>query len=217
LSDGKTDESGKIAMVQIGYARVSTLEQEMALQLDALRAAGCDRIFEDRASGAKTDRPGLAQAIAFVRDGDVLVTWKLDRLARSLPHLIETVNQLEKNGAGLRSLTEAIDTTTPGGRLIFHVFGALAQFERDLIRERTRAGLSAAAARGRRGGRKPVVTADKLTRAKALIANGLTVREAASRVKIGKTALYHALTSKMAVPKENKANVHDTSNAAYKK
>jgi DNA invertase Pin-like site-specific DNA recombinase len=204
-------------MVQIGYARVSTLEQEMALQLDALRAAGCDRIFEDRASGAKTDRPGLAQAIAFVREGDVLVTWKLDRLARSLPHLIETVNQLEKSGAGLRSLTEAIDTTTPGGRLIFHVFGALAQFERDLIRERTRAGLSAAAARGRRGGRKPVVTADKLTRAKALIANGLTVREAASRVKIGKTALYHALTSKMAVPKENKANVHDTSNAAYKK
>ena len=130
-------------MVRIGYARVSTLEQEMALQLDALRDAGCDRIFEDRASGAKTDRPGLAQALAFVREGDVLVTWKLDRLARSLPYLIETVNQLEKNGAGLRSLTEAIDTTTPGGRLIFHVFGALAQFERDLIRERTRAGLVA--------------------------------------------------------------------------
>ena len=116
----------------------------MALQLDALHDAGCDRIFEDRAAGAKTDRPGLAQALAFVREGDVLVTWKLDRLARSLPHLIETVNQLEKNGAGLRSLTEAIDTTTPGGRLIFHVFGALAQFERDLIRERTRAGLVAA-------------------------------------------------------------------------
>lgn len=177
-------------MVQIGYARVSTLDQEMALQLDALRAAGCDRIFEDRASGAKTDRPGLAQAIAFVREGDVLVTWKLDRLARSLPHLIETVTQLEKSGAGLRSLTEAIDTTTPGGRLIFHVFGALAQFERDLIRERTRAGLTAAAARGRRGGRKPVVTVDRLTRAEALIAKGLTVREAASRLKIGKTALY---------------------------
>jgi len=130
-------------MVRIGYARVSTLEQDMALQLDALHDAGCDRIFEDRASGAKTDRPGLAQALAFVREGDVLVTWKLDRLARSLPHLIETVNQLEKNGAGLRSLTEAIDTTTPGGLLIFHVFGALAQFERDLIRERTRAGLVA--------------------------------------------------------------------------
>src|SRR5208282_4250747 len=171
-------------MVQIGYARVSTLEQEMALQLDALRAAGCDRIFEDRASGAKTDRPGLAQALAFVREGDVLVTWKLDRLARSLPHLIETVNRLEKTGAGLQSLTEAIDTTTPGGRLIFHVFGALGQFERDLIRERTRAGLAAAASRGRRGGRKPVASADKLLRAKALVAKGLTVREVASRLKI---------------------------------
>ncbi len=190
-------------MVQIGYARVSTLDQEMALQLDALRAAGCDRIFEDRASGAKTDRPGLAQAIAFVREGDVLVTWKLDRLARSLPHLIETVTQLEKSGAGLRSLTKAIDTTTPGGRLIFHVFGALAQFERDLIRERTRAGLTAAAAHGRRGGRKPVVTADRLERAKALIAKGLTVREAASRLKMGKTALYDALISKTAASRES--------------
>ena len=177
----------------------------MALQLDALRAAGCDRIFEDRASGAKTDRPGLAQALAFVREGDVLVTWKLDRLARSLPHLIETVNQLEKTGAGLQSLTEAIDTTTPGGRLIFHVFGALAQFERDLIRERTRAGLSAAASRGRRGGRKPVVTADKLIRAQALIAKGLTVREAASRLKIGKTALYDALAPKAGITEEAKA------------
>ena len=192
-------------MVRIGYARVSTLEQEMALQLDALRAAGCDRIFEDRASGAKTDRPGLAQALAFVREGDVLVTWKLDRLARSLPHLIETINQLEECGAGLQSLTEAIDTTTPGGRLIFHVFGALAQFERDLIRERTRAGLSAAASRGRRGGRKPVVTADKLSRAKSLIGKGLTVREAASRLKIGKTALYDALAQKTGIPKETKA------------
>ena len=121
-------------MVRIG-ARVSTADQDMALQLDVLRAAGCGRGFEDRASGAKVDRPGLAQALAFVREGDVLVTWKLDRLARSLPHLIETVTQLEKSGAGLLSLTEAIDTTTPGGRLIFHVFGELAQFERDLVRE----------------------------------------------------------------------------------
>jgi DNA invertase Pin-like site-specific DNA recombinase len=204
-------------MARIGYARVSTLEQEMALQLDALRAAGCERIFEDRASGAKTDRPGLAQALAFVREGDVLVTWKLDRLARSLPHLIETVNQLEKSGAGLRSLTEAIDTTTPGGRLIFHVFGALAQFERDLFRERTCAGLSAAAARGRRGGRKPVVTAEKLIRAKALIAKGLTVREAASRLKIGKTALYDALIPKTTIPKEAKTKVHGVSKVTYRK
>ena len=172
---------------------VSTLERDVALQLDALHDAGCDRIFEDRASGAKTDRPGLAQALAFVREGDVLVTWKLDRRARSLPHLIETVNQLEKNGAGLRSLTEAIDTTTPGGRLIFHLFGALAQFERDLIRERTGAGLVAAVSRCRRGGRKPVITDEKLHRARALIAGGLTVREAAARVRVGKTTLYAAL------------------------
>jgi DNA invertase Pin-like site-specific DNA recombinase len=204
-------------MVRIGYARVSTLEQDMALQLDALRAAGSSQIFEDRASGAKADRPGLAQALAFVREGDVLVIWKLDRLARSLPHLIETVNQLEKSGTGLQSLTEAIDTTTSGGRLIFHVFGALAQFERDLIRERTRAGLSAAAARGRRGGRKPVVTADKLLRAEALIAKGLTVREVASRLKIGKTALYEALSPKEGISRGGQRRVHDLSRLAYKK
>ncbi len=182
-------------MPAIGYARVSTGDQDLALQRDALEKAGCETIFRDQASGAKTERPGLADALAHLRKGDVLVVWKLDRLGRSLPHLIETVTGLERREVGLCSLTESIDTTTPGGRLIFHLFGALGQFERDLIRERTRAGLSAAAARGRKGGRKPVVTPDKLERAKALISQGLNVREAAARLKIGKTALYEALTT----------------------
>ena len=163
------------------------------MQLDALAKVGCARVFQDKASGGQADRPGLRAALAFVREGDVLVVWKLDRLGRSLPHLIETVTALETRGVGFRSLTEAIDTTTSGGRLIFHIFGALAQFERDLIRERTRAGLDAAAARGRLGGRKRVVTEERLRRARTLIAQGLTVREAAARVKVGKTALYAAL------------------------
>ena len=183
-------------MPAIGYARVSTGDQDVALQLDALQKAGCDQIFQDQASGAKTDRPGLAEALAHVRKGDILVVWKLDRLGRSLPHLIETVTELERRKVGLRSLTESIDTTTPGGRLIFHVFGALGQFERDLIRERTRAGLTAAAARGRKGGRKPVVTDDKLSRAKSLMEQGLNVSEAAARLKIGKSALYEALAAR---------------------
>jgi len=182
-------------LAYVGYARVSTLEQDPTLQLDALATAGCAKVFEDRASGT---RAGLQAALDYVRDGDVLVTWKLDRLGRSLPHLIETVAALDKRGVRYRSLTEAIDTTTPGGKLIFHLFGALGQFESDLIQERTRAGLAAAAARGRTGGRKPVVTEDKLKRAQALVAKGLTVREAATRVKVGKTALYEALRSSTA-------------------
>lgn len=183
-------------MTLIGYARVSTAEQDTALQTDALRKAGCERIFEDTASGAKADRPGLAAALAYLRDGDVLAVWRLDRLGRSLSHMIETVGTLETRGVGFRSLTENIDTTTPGGRLIFHVFGALGQFERDLIRERTKAGLNAAAARGRKGGRKPVVTADKLKRAREHLANGLNVRETAAQLRVGKTALYAALQTR---------------------
>ena len=125
-------------MALIGYARVSTVEQDTALQTDALNKAGCERVFEDTGSGAKADRPGLVAALAYLRNGNVLAVWRLDRLGRSLPHLIETIGALEARGIGFRSLTEAIDTTTPGGRLIFHVFGALGQFERDLIRERTK-------------------------------------------------------------------------------
>ncbi|MFC7521413.1 recombinase family protein [Xanthomonas populi] len=180
-------------MALIGYARVSTGDQKLALQHDALNAAGCERIFDDHASGAKTDRPGLAEALAYLRAGDVLAVWRLDRLGRLMPHLIETIAALEARGVGFRSLTESIDTTTPGGRLIFHVFGALGQFERDLIRERTNAGLKAAQERGSLGGRRPVITPDKLHKARDHIAAGLTVREAATRLKVGKTALYKAL------------------------
>src|SRR5436190_15524143 len=136
----------------IGYARVSTHDQTLALQQDALKQAGCERLFTDTASGAKADRPGLDQAIGFARSGDTLVVWKLDRLGRSLPHLIDTVTGLQDRGIGFKSLTEQIDTTTSGGKLIFHVFAALAEFERDGIRERTQAGLIAARARGRRVG-----------------------------------------------------------------
>jgi DNA invertase Pin-like site-specific DNA recombinase len=141
----------------IGYARVSTQEQTLALQQDALKTIGCERIFTDTASGTKTDRPGLDQALRFVRAGDTLVVWRLDRLGRSLKHLIETISQLQERGIGFKSIQENIDTTTSGGKLIFHVFGALAEFERDLIRERTRAGLAAARARGRKGGRPRAV------------------------------------------------------------
>lgn len=181
-------------MPLIGYARVSTSEQDLALQLDALKAAGAARIFEDRGvSGAKAEQPGLNAALSFLREGDTLVVWKLDRLGRSMSHLLQTVTELEARGVGFRSLTETIDTTTPTGRLVFHLFGALGQFERDLIRERTGAGLKAAAARGRKGGRPVALTPEKVARARQLIAGGLSVREAASRVKVSKSALYAAL------------------------
>ena len=140
--------------MKIGYARVSTLEQNLALQQDALKAAGCERVIVEKASGAKADRSGLDRVRELLRKGDVLVVWRLDRLGRSLRHLIELMTELEGAGIGFRSLTEAIDTTTSGGKLVFHIFGALAEFERNLIRERTRAGLDAARARGRKGGRR---------------------------------------------------------------
>src|SRR5438034_790007 len=143
----------------IGYARVSTQDQTLNLQKDALEKIGCTKIFTDTISGAATERKGLAEALTFLRDGDTLVVWRLDRLGRSLKHLIETISLLQQRNIGFRSITENIDTTTSGGKLIFHVFGALAEFERDLIRERTQAGLLAARARGRRGGRPMLLNA----------------------------------------------------------
>ena len=156
----------------IGYARVSTHEQTLDLQQDALKKAGCDPIYTDTASGAQPERKGLHDALQYLREGDVLVVWRLDRLGRSLKHLIETITALEERSIGFRSLSESIDTTTSGGKLVFHVFGALAEFERDLIRERTKAGLAAARSRGRRGGRPKATSLDtdkKVALAQALI------------------------------------------------
>lgn len=177
----------------IGYARVSTADQSLDLQLDELRRAGCDpeRIYTDVASGARDDRPGLKLTLEVLRRGDTLVVWKLDRLGRSLRHLIETVAGLEQRGVGLRVLREAIDTTTPGGRLFFHMIGALAEFERDLIRERTMAGLVAARARGRNGGRPKVLSASKLAQARALMADkSISIKEICETLGVSKTTLY---------------------------
>src|SRR3954452_22103165 len=159
--------------MEIGYARVSTGEQTLDLQLDAL-ASRCGRVFEETASGAKAERLLLTEALAYARPGDTLVVWRLDRLGRSLRHLIEVVTELQGRGVGFRSLTEQIDTTTPGGKLIFHVFGALAEFERELIRERTQAGLRAARARGRLGGRPKKLDAKQLALAQKLYEDGQT-------------------------------------------
>lgn len=178
----------------VGYARVSTQDQKPALQLDALAALGCERVFTEKASGAQRDRPELAAALSYMREGDSLVVWKLDRLARSMQQLIETVADLEAKGIGFRSLTEAIDTTTAGGKLIFHIFGALAEFERSVIRERTRAGLKAARDRGRKGGRPPALSAADLAAAKAMLRDPeITVAEVAARLKVSPATLYRHL------------------------
>ncbi len=150
----------------IGYARVSTDEQNLALQLDALKQAGCKRVFKDVGSGSLKHRPELDACLEFLVTGDTLVVWRLDRLGRGLKHLIDVIEQLHAREVGFRSVTEQIDTTTSGGMLQFHIFGALAEFERQIIRERTRAGLAAARARGRLGGRPPVLTAEKLDAAR---------------------------------------------------
>jgi DNA invertase Pin-like site-specific DNA recombinase len=177
--------------MQIGYARVSTQDQDVSLQLDALQQIGCEKIFTEKASGAQRDRPELKAALDYLRSGDTLVVWKLDRLARSLRQLIDTFEHLNERSIGLRSLTEAIDTTTPGGTLIFHIFGALAEFERSVIRERTNAGLAAARARGRLGGRPPALTEANLIAAKALLRDpGITVEEAAKTLGVSSATLY---------------------------
>jgi DNA invertase Pin-like site-specific DNA recombinase len=177
----------------IGYARVSTQEQTLNLQKDALQQAGCTKIFTDTASGAKAERKGLDEALNYVRKGDTLVVWRLDRLGRSLPHLITTMTALEERGIGFKSLTENIDTTTSGGKLIFHIFGALAEFERNLIRERTQAGLTAARARGKKGGRPKVLTVQKRSIARELYDNGHPIMDICRTLKISRASLYRAL------------------------
>ena len=178
----------------VGYARVSTQDQKPELQLDALKAAGCEKVFVEKASGAQRERPELKAALDYMRDGDTLVVWKLDRLARSMKQLIETVEGLEEVGVGFRSLTEAIDTTTAGGKLVFHVFGALAEFERSIIRERTRAGLDAARARGRKGGRPPKLKDADLKAARAMLADkSITVEEVAKHLRVSPATLYRHL------------------------
>lgn len=175
---------------RLGYARVSTLEQDPALQHDALQAAGVQRVFTDHASGALTERPQLAAVLEQLRPGDTLVVWRLDRLGRSTSHLIQTVSALEERGIGFASLTEAIDTTTPAGRLLFGVLASLAAFERDLIRERTMAGLAAARARGKVGGRPTAMTTDKLAVAARLLAEGRPKSTVAATIGVSRATLY---------------------------
>lgn len=179
----------------LGYARVSTLEQNSRLQTDALKAAGCYRVFTDRASGALDGRRELAKLFDQARPGDTVVVWRLDRLGRSLRNLIDTVNALSERKVGFRSLTENIDTTTSGGKLVFHIFGALAEFERELIRERTQAGLVAARARGRHGGRPTVMSPDKVATARQMYDSKEYTVEAIARVLgVSRASIYRHLT-----------------------
>jgi DNA invertase Pin-like site-specific DNA recombinase len=180
--------------VLLGYARVSTDGQDHALQLDGLRAAGCDKVFVEVGSGTRTDRPELAKALEQARKGDVLVVWRLDRLARSLRHLIDIADDLNRRGIALKSITEAIDTTTPSGRFMFNILGALSSMEREIIVERTRAGLLAAAARGRRGGRPPALDEAQIRAAKAMLASGaMSAAEVAQQVGCAPSTLYRHL------------------------
>jgi len=178
----------------IGYARVSTFDQSPALQLDALRAVGCERVFEEMASGAKEDRPQLLAALDHMRAGDVLVVWKLDRLARSLKQLVNLLEVLNGRSIGFRCLAPAIDTTTPEGRLLYSITGAFAEFERAIIQQRTKAGLTAALARGRKGGRRPKLDAEGVTAARAMLKDQtLSVAAVAKRLGVSRATLYNYL------------------------
>jgi DNA invertase Pin-like site-specific DNA recombinase len=180
----------------IGYARVSTQDQNLSLQQDALKKAGCQKIFSDKASGSSDTRPGLEKALEVLRAGDTLVVWKLDRLGRSLSHLVEFVNDLKDKRVGFRSLQENIDTTSGVGKLVFHIFASLAEFERDLIRERTLAGLASARARGRLGGRPQALNEKKRVLARSMYRNkDIPVREICATLGIGKTTFYRYIKS----------------------
>ena len=175
----------------VGYARVSTRDQSPALQLDALNAVGCERVFSENASGAQRDRPELKAALEYLRPGDTLVVWKLDRLARSVRQLVDTAAELQGKDIGLRVLTQQIDTTTPGGRLVFHMFAAIAEFERELMLERTHAGLAVARAAGRKGGRRPALEPSQVKAAKAMLSDpSITFQEVAAQMKVPVSTLY---------------------------
>jgi DNA invertase Pin-like site-specific DNA recombinase len=188
----RNDEKRETPMALIGYARVSTHEQNLDLQIARLKEKGCVRIFKDKTSGATFERKELEAALSFLRPGDIFVVWKLDRLGRSLRHLIDTISKLNERNVGFISLTESIDTTTPGGKLIFHIMGALAEFERDLIRERTKAGLETARARGKNGGRpKTLATSSKVALAQKLYADkSNSIEDICKNLRISKATLY---------------------------
>ena len=180
--------------MNIGYARVSTLDQNLDLQIDALNKAECSKIFKEKITGTKLERPQLQEAIQYARPGDVIVVWKLDRLGRSLKHLLSIVGDLEKRGIGLRSLHENIDTTTSTGKLVFHIFASLTEFEKDIIRERTNAGLEAARSRGRKGGRPPLLSQKQQDMLQKLYAsNNTPISEIASLLGISRKSVYNYL------------------------